>query len=201
MRLRTLFAVTLFFALSLTACDKESASDPTAPSTDVAEAGLRAATTLPSDGLLRSIPGTATPQPSTSTPPPGPLITTALVVRVIDGDTVVLEDGSQVRYLGIDTPETTSQQECFGQEASSRNRELVKGRVVELEKDVSETDQSGRLLRYVYVDGLMVNAALVLEGLAQVSTSSPDVKHEDKFLEAQRHAVGAGAGQWSRCQR
>ncbi len=78
--------------------------------------------------------------------------------------------GARVRYIGMDTPESTSQVECYGAEATARNRQLVEGMIVELEKDVSETDQFGRLLRYVYVNGVMVNELLVLEGYAQVAT-------------------------------
>ena len=66
-----------------------------------------------------------------------------------------------------------------------------------LETDVSETDRYGRLLRYVYVDGVMVNAVLVEEGYAQVSTHPPDVKYVDLFLKLQREAREAGMGMWS----
>ena len=89
----------------------------------------------------------------------------------------------RVRYIGIDTPETvhpTRGEEPYGREASTRNRELVMGETIYLEKDVSETDRHGRLLRYVWLDGeTMVNAALVAEGYAQVSTYPPDVKYAD----------------------
>ena len=105
-----------------------------------------------------------------------------------------------VRYIGIDTPETkhpTRGVEPYGPEASERNRQLVKGKTVYLEKDVSETDRYGRLLRYVYVDDVMVNAALVEEGYAQVSTYPPDVKHVDLFLKLQREAREGSRGLWS----
>jgi micrococcal nuclease len=123
--------------------------------------------------------------------------TQALVVRVIDGDTVELGDGSRVRYIGMDTPEATG--DCYSQEATARNETLVLGRVVELEKDVSETDQYDRLLRYVYVDGVMVNEVLLAEGYAQVTTYPPDVKYVDRFLAAQQQAIAAGAGLWAGC--
>ncbi len=90
---------------------------------------------------------------------------------MVDGDTIdVLMEGREyrVRYIGIDTPETvhpTRGEEPYGREASSRNKELVSGQTVYLEKDVSETDRYGRLLRYVWLaDGSMVNATLVAEG-------------------------------------
>src|SRR3990172_7201954 len=76
------------------------------------------------------------------------------VTRVIDGDTIELGDGRRVRYIGIDTPETVDPRkpvECFGKEAAAKNRELVDGKMVEMEKDASETDKYGRLLRYIYV--------------------------------------------------
>ena len=133
---------------------------------------------------------------------PAPHLVEAQVVRVVDGDTIkVLINGTEyrVRYIGIDTPETkhpTRGVEPFGPEASQLNRELVEGKVVLLEKDVSETDQYGRLLRYVYVDDLMVNEELLRRGLARVVTFPPDVKYIDRFLEIQRAAQEAGLGIW-----
>ena len=71
------------------------------------------------------------------------------------------------------------------------------GRTVSLEKDVSETDRFGRLLRYVWLDeSTMVNALLVEEGYAQVVTYPPDVRHVDMFLELQREARAEGRGLW-----
>ncbi|MDA0263713.1 MAG: thermonuclease family protein [Chloroflexi bacterium] len=125
------------------------------------------------------------------------------VVNVVDGDTIdVLIDGipHRVRYIGIDTPETVHPArgvEPYGKEASARNRELVEGVTVYLEKDVSETDRYDRLLRYVWLeDGTMVNEMLVAEGYAQVSTFPPDVKYAERFLVAQRAARDAGLGLW-----
>ncbi|MDP3062609.1 MAG: thermonuclease family protein [Chloroflexota bacterium] len=108
----------------------------------------------------------------------------------------------RVRHIGVDTPETvhsTIGEEPYGKEASDRNRQLVQGKTVWLEKDVSETDKYGRLLRYIYLDAQgtqMVNAILVQEGLAQVSTYPPDVKYVDLFLSLQREARDAGRGMW-----
>ena len=128
-------------------------------------------------------------------PPDG--LPSALVARVIDGDTVELGDGSRVRYIGMDTPESAG--DCYNREATERNISLVLNRVVHLETDISETDQYGRLLRYAYVDGVMVNELLVLEGYAQVSTFPPDVKYEERFLAAQQQAVASSAGLWAGC--
>lgn len=129
----------------------------------------------------------------------------ATVSRVVDGDTIEVKlDGKayKLRYIGVDTPETVDPNRpvgCFGPEASKRNKELILGKTVELEKDVSETDAFGRLLRYVWLDGEMVNARLVRDGYAQVSTYPPDVKYQQLFLQLQREAREAGAGLWSGC--
>jgi hypothetical protein len=85
----------------------------------------------------------------------------------------------------------------MGREATAANGRLVEGKVVLLEKDVSETDQYGRLLRYVYAGSLLVNYELVRLGFAQVSTYPIDVKYADLFLEAQQEAVQAGHGLWA----
>lgn len=120
----------------------------------------------------------------------------ARVVRVIDGDTIEIEGGQKVRYIGINTPESDV---CYSTESTIRNRELVEGRVVTLERDISETDKYGRLLRYVYSGELFINEVLVKEGYAEVSTFPPDVKYQDKFLEAQRQARENNFGFWSSC--
>jgi endonuclease YncB( thermonuclease family) len=141
------------------------------------------------------------PTPAEPTPPASDLVE-AQVTRVVDGDTIhVLIDGVdyRLRYIGIDTPETkhpTLGVQPFGPEASQANSELVEGKTVWLEKDVSETDRYGRLLRYVYVDDLMVNEELLRRGLARVATFPPDVKYVDRFLELQRSAQEGGLGMW-----
>lgn len=123
----------------------------------------------------------------------------AKVVRVIDGDTISLEGHKTVRYIGIDTPETVHPSKpimCYGKEASDKNRELVEGKEIKLEKDVSETDKYGRLLRYVWLGDMLVNEYLVREGFAQSSSYPPDVKYQDRFVEAQRLAREEKRGLW-----
>ncbi|HXK40681.1 MAG TPA: thermonuclease family protein [Candidatus Paceibacterota bacterium] len=127
---------------------------------------------------------------------------TVLVTRVIDGDTIEIEGGQKVRYIGIDTPETVDPRkpvQCFGVEASNKNKELVSGKRVRLEKDVSETDKYGRLLRYIYIGDTFVNLELVKQGFAYSSTYPPDVKHQSQFTEAQRQAKEQNKGLWSSC--
>lgn len=125
-----------------------------------------------------------------------------MVTKVIDGDTIEVSiDGKakKVRYIGIDTPEIGNSGrsgECYGEEAAKRNKELVSGKSVQLEKDVSETDKYGRLLRYVYVDNVLVNLQLVEEGYADVLTYPPDVDKADLFIDAKRTAKEAKVGLW-----
>lgn len=111
------------------------------------------------------------------------------VKRVVDGDTIELEDRQKLRYIGIDTPETVDPRttvQCFGKEASDKNKSLVEGKKVKLEKDVSETDKYGRLLRYVYLeDDTFINLVLVKEGFAKSSSYPPDIKHQEEFKKAE----------------
>jgi micrococcal nuclease len=122
----------------------------------------------------------------------------ATVVAVIDGDTIQIDTGQRVRYIGIDTPEL-GQQECFAREAMERNKELVMGQTVRLVKDVSETDRYGRLLRYVFVDDRFINQLLVAEGYANASSYPPDVAYQEVFRSAEEMAREQGAGLWTQC--
>ena len=106
------------------------------------------------------------------------------VARVIDGDTIELENGERVRYIGIDTPETkhpSKPVEYYRKEADSANQSLVEGKGVRLEFDIQERDQYGRLLAYVYVDDIFVNAWLVENGYAQVMTIPPNVRYAERL--------------------
>lgn len=129
------------------------------------------------------------------------------VTKVIDGDTIEIERGLKVRYIGVDTPETVDPRrpvQCFGKEAANKNRELVEGEVIILEKDVSDTDKFGRLLRYIYLpleDGklLFINDYLIREGFAKASSFPPDIKYQEQFLQAEQEARNQGRGLWGRC--
>jgi len=143
----------------------------------------RGGASLPSNGLSCSL-----------RPPPD----TVLVQRVVDGDTIVLAGGERVRYVGIDTPEATGVSEFFGPEATEANRRLVAGRRVRLERDVSDRDRFDRLLRYLYVDGVMVNAELVREGFARVLVYPPDTRYTTCFSALEEEAREAGRGLWGR---
>jgi micrococcal nuclease len=121
---------------------------------------------------------------------------TVRVTEVIDGDTIIIEGGYHIRYIGIDTPEVRPQVEAFGQEAWQANRDLVEGKTIRLERDVSETDKYGRLLRYVWVDGTMVNAELVRQGLAEAKAYPPDTKYQSYLEQVEAEAKLAGRGMW-----
>lgn len=134
---------------------------------------------------------------------------TVKVVKVIDGDTIEIEGGQKIRYIGVDTPETkhpTKGVQCYGKEASLKNKELVEGKQVRLEKDVSETDRYGRLLRFVYVDPsdasgqvVFVNDYLVRQGYALLDTVPPNVGHANEFRQAEQEARENNRGLWGRC--
>jgi micrococcal nuclease len=123
-------------------------------------------------------------------------------VRVVDGDTIYVRIGDRVekvRYIGIDAPEVhhpMKGEEPGGRQALSVNRRLVANRHVTLELDVQSRDHYGRLLAYVWVGEIMINAELVRLGYAQVMTVPPNVRHQALFFKLQRDARAAGRGLW-----
>lgn len=125
-----------------------------------------------------------------------------LVIQVIDGDTIFLENGEAVRYIGVDAPETQHPRrglECFGPEATERNTELVGGKRVRLEADLQDRDRYGRLLRYVYVGDVFVNEVLIEEGYAYAYYFPPNTSHYMEFLQLELKAEKNGFGLWSAC--
>lgn len=156
---------------------------------------------------------TPTPIPTpTAQPTPTPVqLVSAMVVEIVDGDTIkVLLNGQivTVRLIGVDTPETVDPRQpvqCYGREAAQFTTNMIRranNRVL-LERDVSETDRYGRLLRYVWLehpDGRrMLNYELVAQGYAQVVTYPPDVKYADVFVQLQREAREQRRGLWGAC--
>ena len=127
---------------------------------------------------------------------------TIKVARVIDGDTIELEGGERVRYIGIDAPEleySRKQVQCFADESKKKNQELVEGKEIRLEKDTRDRDAFGRLLRYVYRGNVFINLELVRQGFALTATYPPDVKYQADFLKAQKEAGEAKRGLWGGC--
>lgn len=112
---------------------------------------------------------------------------------VIDGDTIIIQGGERVRYIGINTPE---KEEPYFSQAKELNKKLVLGKKVKLEFDVQKRDRYGRLLAYVWTDGILVNKILVEEGLAVSETIQPNVKYQSIILQAQKDARNKCKGLW-----
>jgi micrococcal nuclease len=127
----------------------------------------------------------------------------ALVTEIADGDTIKGDIGRTIfklRYIGINAPELNSTNAAtrdLAHAATEMNRQLVGGKYVELEKDISETDKYDRLLRYVYVNGTMVNAELVKCGLARSIAYPPDTKYQALLNSLQDNAKSSGMGIWN----
>src|SRR5690606_3633650 len=128
----------------------------------------------------------------------------AKVESVVDGDTIkVYINGKveSVRFLLVDTPETNHPRlgkQPFGEEAKEFTRQMLEGKTVQLEKDVSDRDKYGRLLYYVYIDGKSVQEELLKNGLARVAyVYAPNTKYVDRYYEIQKEAQQKGIGIWS----
>jgi micrococcal nuclease len=138
----------------------------------------------------------------------GPLVR-GTVVRVVDGDTVIVAGGGRredVRLLGIDTPETVDPRRpvgCFGPEASAYTKHLLTGRRVRLEYDRVRRDRYGRTLAYVYLDvspPVFVDARLVALGFARTLSIPPNTRHASQLARLEQGAALAGRGLWSACE-
>jgi len=117
------------------------------------------------------------------------------VIKVVDGDTLDLNDSKRIRFSGINTPETG---ECYYQEAKDKLTELVLEKDVFLEKDISDTGKYGRLLRYVYIDDMMLNAFLVENGYARVFDKyKEDTKKYEELKQLESIAKINKLGLWS----
>ena len=122
------------------------------------------------------------------------------IARVIDGDTAVLDDGTSVRYIGIDTPEMHPAPQCGAEAATEANERRVEGELVTLRLDPAETrDRFGRLLAYLEIDGSILNVELVRDGLACAFPFGSTRRYRDEIAAAEREAREAGRGVWSAC--
>ncbi len=139
--------------------------------------------------------------------------TDILVSRVVDGDTLVLENNERVRLIGIDTPEMHESDKLnrdarrsgqsaltirqLGERAYRFTKDLVEGQRVRLEFDVERFDKYKRILAYVYLaDGTFVNAKIVEQGYASLMTYPPNVKYADLFSKLYRQARENKRGLW-----
>jgi micrococcal nuclease len=136
----------------------------------------------------------------------GPASARVVVERVVDGDTIEVElDGvaEDVRYIGVDTPETVKPEspvECFGPQASAFNHRLVEGRQVRLVFGVERRDVYDRLLAYVYFDHRFVNAELLRKGFARTLTFPPNDRFAERFKRLEIAAARQGKGLWGACE-
>jgi len=121
------------------------------------------------------------------------------VKKIIDGDTIQLETGETIRYLGIDAPEMHTKEggsEFYAREATRQNKKLVFMKKVRLEFDAEKKDQHGRLLAYVFVKDVFVNAELVKHGCAKAYIKPPNTKYKDLLLANQKKAMDEDKGLW-----
>ncbi|SHH32837.1 Endonuclease YncB, thermonuclease family [Anaerosphaera aminiphila DSM 21120] len=131
------------------------------------------------------------------------------VSQVIDGDTIRTSQGEKIRLIGINTPESKNNKEEFGEEAYLYVRDLIEGKEVYLEEDISDRDKYDRMLRYVWlkepeqidkntVENYNLSGILLKEGLAKKYTFEPDIKYRDYFSEIQDTAREEKIGMWSK---
>jgi len=125
------------------------------------------------------------------------------VVFVCDGDTIILESGERIRYLGIDAPEVAHENakaDCFGDDAKKVNSDLVLHKQVSLQYDREVIDPYGRFLAYVILpDGRCANLEMLRAGCAYIFRSSKDFRRLEEFLLLQREAIHKLKGMWGAC--
>lgn len=121
------------------------------------------------------------------------------VIRVVDGDTVVLEGNEKVRLIGVDTPETkhpSKPVEYFGKEATDFTTRMVEGKSVRLEYDWQRQDKYGRTLAYIFLEGgIFLNAEIIKQGYGFAYTKYP-FKYLDEFRQYEREARENNRGLW-----
>lgn len=124
------------------------------------------------------------------------------VKRVNDGDTIVLQDGRHVRYIGINAPEIAHRDhkaEAFGYAAKKYNQSLLRSKKIRMEFDKEKYDRYGRLLAYIFLlDGTFINKKMIEKGYAYALFRHPNVKYDRMLLQAQRDAMSAKHGLWRR---
>lgn len=188
-------AIFILFAILGSSSPKTQVAQPEQPA-----AQSQATTVTPSPTLTLTASPTSIP---TIPPAIRPATESGIVVRVLDGDTVELDNGEKVRYIGVDTPEIkhgARAAQCYADTASQLNATLVAGKRIFLERDRSNRDRYGRLLRFVYLeDGRMVNAVLVQEGAARADAFRPDISKKALFEQLEQQAKTQQKGRWKDC--
>jgi micrococcal nuclease len=134
-----------------------------------------------------------------------------LVTHVSDGDTAYIDplrygdtaaswDGRKARFIGVDTPEVYGGTECYGKKASAFTTRKLQGEHVQVTYGPDPTDQYGRALVYVWLEGRLFNATLIRRGYATVEMYSPNDRYETKFRRLEAKARSAGRGLWGACR-
>jgi len=119
------------------------------------------------------------------------------VVRLVDGDNFVLEDGRRIRLINVDTPEEGS---CFRQESTIISTNLLLNQKVKIETDTNEMDRFGRVLAYVFLeDGTFINQKLLEEGVGEFKIDTVNLKYQDILTEAAKNGHDQIKGLWSAC--
>lgn len=183
-----LWLVCIWLVFSMLCLD--TACSPTPPTTP-----------LPVSNTNAQLPESTTPAPSEEKPIitlSESKVTQVLEESVIEAD--VTGKPCMIRYIGVDALVPFREYnsiEYYAKEAYKKNYELVNGKTIRLEKDISEADNQGRLLRYVWVDDIMVNAELIRQGYAEVIGCPPDLKYYDLFVQLRIEAQHEGRGLWS----
>jgi micrococcal nuclease len=127
-----------------------------------------------------------------------------VVNKIINGDTVQLDTGEIVKYIGIETPELNLKEggsEFFAKQASRHNQKLVLLKKVRLEFDKERKDKAGRTLAYVFVKNVFVNAELIKLGYARTNIVSPNDKYKNMFLDYEKKAKQSEKGLWQETKK
>lgn len=204
-------AIAVIFTISVMA----SSGGPSGTTSQTAEAPDAGQTAAPATSRgTETAPKTQAPEVAPEpelTPPPSVQTVTASVTRIVDGDTIEVRmpDGSveKIRFIGVDTPESTTQTEPYGQEASAFTSQALTGKTVYLETDAELRDRYGRLLAHVWLEvpeevndaevrAHLFNAHLLLAGYANLMTIPPNVKYVDYLGDYEREARTASVGLW-----
>lgn len=163
-------------------------------------AGCRAAAQQGGTAHRAYAPMLAADSAPTQGPPAG--LVQCTVTNVVDGDTIDVgscADAGRVRLILIDAPELSGGARCFSKESTDYVAARLLGRVVGLERDVSNVDRFGRYLRYAWVDGELFNERMVRDGYAALAVYPPDVKYRDRIAAAEAEAKAANRGLWGAC--
>lgn len=127
----------------------------------------------------------------------------AKVIHIFDGDSIEIEGGKRIRLIGIDTPELDVKEntpDCFATESAKITKQLLENQIVELEKDKEDTDKYGRLLRYVYTDGVFINEFLLQQGYGRRISIPPNTRYWKELDAAEKEAKEGKRGLWGKCR-